>query len=306
MSWNSPFRALALSMSLVLAACGGGGDSGGVATTADSRKRAQTASEELSVVLPDTVDPLLEGLTIPADAPTRGMWSATQAWPMNGLHAVLLPDGKVLTYGTPQNAGGTQDGRTFDVWDPSLGFAPGSHATTYDATRVNSFCNTSAWLADGRLMMTGGNSPLASSLFTPATGGALTDTAQLADQRWYATMLTLPDGRNVILGGMDPYQEDMRHNPEAAIAAGTVSMTPEIYTPGTGWRSLTGARSRDAFGPDYLRASYPRAWVAPDGRVFGLSAETMWSLDVAANDGAGAVTVLGRFKGPASAAAPVP
>ena len=31
----------------------------------------------------------------------------------------------------------------------------------------------------------------------------------------------------------------------------------------------------------------------------------MWSLDVAANDGAGAVTVLGRFKEPASAAAPV-
>lgn len=301
----TPRFALALSMIAVLAACGGGGDSRVAPSAVDTRKLAQAASEELSVVLPDVADPLFQGLTIPADAPTRGMWSATQAWPMNGLHAVLLPDGKVLTYGTPQNTPGTQDGRTYDFWDPSLGFVAASHVTSFDAARVNSFCNTSAWLADGRLMLTGGNTPLGSSLLTPATGSALTDTATLADQRWYATMLTLPDGRNIMLGGMDPYQEDMRNNPDAAIAAGTVSMTPEIYSAGTGWRSLTGARSRDAFGPDYLRASYPRAWVAPDGRVFGISAETMWSLDVAANDGAGGITVHGRFKGPASATAPV-
>lgn len=289
-----------------LASCGGGDTE--VASSGDgSPKHAQalSATTELSVVLPQADDPLFQGLTIPADAAAKGMWSATQPWPMNGLHAVLLPDGKVLTYGTPKNTPATQDGRTYDLWTPTLGFADASHATSYDATRVNSFCNTAAWLGDGRLMLTGGNSPLASSLLTPSTGGAVTDTSAMADQRWYATMLTLPDGRNVILGGMDPYQEAMADNPDAAIAAGTVSMTPEIYTVGTGWRSLTGARSREAFGPDYLRASYPRAWVAPNGRVFGISAETMWSLDASANDGAGSVTVLGTFKGPASKAVPV-
>lgn len=295
-------RAITAVLAAGLAACGGGD------TPSAARKAALAAgaaSEELSVVIPNEADPLLQGLTIPADAPTRGMWSATQPWPMNGLHAVLMPDGRVLTYGTPQNAPGTQDGRSYDLWAPGLGFGAASHQTSFDAARVNSFCNTSAWLADGRLMMTGGNSPLASTLLTPARGSGVADTSTLADQRWYATMLTLPDGRNVILGGMDPYQEDMRHNPDAAIANGTVSMTPEIYTLGTGWRSLTGARSRDAFGPDYLRASYPRAWVAPNGRVFGISAETMWSLDVNANDGSGAVSVLGRFKAPASAGAPL-
>ena len=91
----------------------------------------------------------------------------------------------------------------------------------------------------------------------------------------------------------------------AAIANGTVSMTPEIYSPGVGWRSLVGARSRDAFGPDYLRASYPRSWVAPNGKVVGISAETMWSLDVAGNGGTGAVTVLGRYKTAPSSTAPV-
>ena len=154
--------------------------------------------------LPQVSDPLLTGLNIPADAATKGMWSATQAWPMNGLHAVLMPDGKVLTYGTPKNAAAIQDGRTYDRWTPELGFGTSSHATNYDAARVNSFCSTAAWLSDGRLMITSGNTPLASSLFTSATGTAVTDAAQLTDQRWYATMLTLPDGRNVILGGMDP------------------------------------------------------------------------------------------------------
>lgn len=295
---------LAAIAAAALSACGGGtGDAPSAAHKA--ALATSTPSEELSVVLPNEPDPLLQNLSIPTDAPARGMWSATQPWPMNGLHAVLMPDGRVLTYGTPQGTPGTQDGRTYDLWTPSLGFGDASHRTSFDAARVNSFCNTSGWLADGRLMMTGGNSPLASTLMTPGTGTGVTDTSTLADQRWYATMLTLPDGRNVILGGMDPYQEDMRSNPDAAIANGTVSMTPEIYTLGTGWRSLSGARSRDAFGPDYLRASYPRAWVAPNGRVFGISAETMWSLDVSANDGTGAVTVLGRFKVPASAAAPV-
>jgi YVTN family beta-propeller protein len=292
-----------------LASCGGGGSSDtDVANTDDgTREHAQAMSmrDELSVVLPQTNDPLFQNLTIPADAATKGLWSSTKAWPMNGLHAVLLPDGKVLTYGTPKNTPATQDGRTFDLWTPSLGFDDASHATSYDATRVNSFCNSAAWLSDGRLMLTGGNSPLASSLVTASTGGAVTDTSMMADQRWYATMLTLPDGRSLIVGGMDPYQEGMVDKPDAAINAGTVSMTPEIYTVGTGWRSLTGARSREAFGPDYLRASYPRAWVAPNGRVFGISAETMWSLDPSANDGAGAVTVLGAFKGPANKAMPV-
>lgn len=295
----------------LLTSCGGGADdSTGAAApegraATDGRARAQALTSSLAVPLANEPDPLFSGLSIPADAATRGMWSGTHPWPMNGLHAALLPNGKVLTYGTPANTPGTQDGRTFDIWTPGLGFTAAAHQTTFEAGRVNSFCSTTVFLPDGRLMVTGGNSPRQSSLVTPSTGTLATDTAQLADDRWYATALALPDGRGVILGGMDPYREDMRDNPEAAISAGIVSMTPEIYTPGQGWRSLFGARSRDAFGPDYLRASYPRAWVAPNGRVFGISAETMWSLDVDADGGNGAVQVLGRFKGPASSTAPV-
>jgi len=305
-----PSRLLTLFAVAALMSCGGEGtdrssaDNAARADRAD-RARIQAAPSTLAIQLPQDADPLLQNLNIPADAPTRGMWSATQTWPMNGLHAVLLPNGKVLTYGTPLDTPGTQDGRTYDVWTPGLGFVAAAHATSFEAGRFNSFCSTAAWLNDGRLMVTGGNSAVNSVLMTPGTGAIVNDASPLADQRWYATMLTLPDGRALIVGGMDPYQEGMVSNPDTAIANGTVSMTPEIYTPGTGWQSLPGARSRDAFGPDYLRASYPRAWVAPNGKVFGISAETMWTLDVAGNGGTGAVTVLGKFKTPASTSAPV-
>ncbi len=298
--------AVAAATALLLAACGGGPSGPEAQQQAGGAKsRATAATTSLAVPIVAEPDPLLANLTIPADAPTRGMWSATQTWTMNGLHAALLPNGKVMTYGTPANTPATQDGRTFDIWTPSLGFTAGAHQTTYDAARVNSFCSSSAFLADGRLLVTGGNTPRGSSIVTASTSTIATDTAQLADDRWYATLLALPDGRNVILGGIDPYTEGMVSNPDAAIANGQVSMTPEIYTPGTGWRTLFGAQSREAFGPDYLRASYPRAWVAPDGRVFGISAETMWSLDVNANGGSGAVQIHGRFKTPASSTAPV-
>lgn len=303
-----------LTVLTLLAACGGGGDntpsSAGPSDTATGRLRAMAVASgsvatSLSVPIAPIEDPLMQNLAIPADAATRGMWGGTKAWPMNGLHAALLPDGRVLTYGTPKNTPDTQNGRTDDLWTPSLGFTDAAHQSTYNANYLDSFCNTAAWLADGRLMLSGGNSPVNSAFFSPSASSRANDLFALADQRWYATLLPLPDGRMVMLGGMDPYQEGMVDNPETAIANGTVSMTPEIYKPGTGWTSLGGARSRDAFGPDYLRASYPRAWVAPNGKIFGISAETLWSLDVHANTGTGAITVLGKFKTPASTTAPV-
>jgi hypothetical protein len=40
--------------------------------------------------------------------PLRGSFSPVVSWPLVGIHAVLTPDGRVLTYGT--NANGTQSG----------------------------------------------------------------------------------------------------------------------------------------------------------------------------------------------------
>ena len=47
-------------------------------------------------------------------------WSDVFGWPIIGVHALLTPDGKVLTFGTGSD--GQQSGlHIFDVWDPLTG-----------------------------------------------------------------------------------------------------------------------------------------------------------------------------------------
>ena len=58
---------------------------------------------------------------------------------------------------------------------------------------------------------------------------------------------------------------------------------------------LTGADSTVAFGARDNRWWYPRAYVAPDGKVFGVSYDQMWKLDPA---GTGKVTALGALPAP--------
>ncbi len=244
-------------------------------------------------------DPMMENLNVPANAASAGMWSPVFNWPMNGLHNSVLPDGKVLTYGTTAS-GQVQDGRLFDVWDPTLGFGANSHNSSYQAQQQDSFCSTAAFLNDGTMLITGGNAinggyGKGSMIYNPVNNKRTTAAASTALPRWYATMLTLPDSRKMVMGGMQPYTEGMWVNPDQSVQAGYASMTPEVYE-NNQWRSLFGASSRNAFGPDFLRTSYPHAFVAPNGQVFGISAEKMWYLDPNANGGNGAIPYVGNFK----------
>src|SRR5262245_49425877 len=67
-------------------------------------------------------------------------WSGLASWPLIPIHAVLLPDGRMLTYGT--NAALQQTGKfIYDVWDPRLGFVAASHLTPPNGTGTDIFCN---------------------------------------------------------------------------------------------------------------------------------------------------------------------
>jgi len=290
---RSAAHAATLLAALLTASCGGSSEESrpSASVAPGLRAHALAANPTAWVTVPAPADPLLQGLSIPADAPTRGMWSPVQSWPLNALHAAVLPNGKLLSYGSTLDGGG-QNGRYLDLWDPTIGFAAGSHQTTYRADQQDSFCSTATYLTDGRLMITGGNGSVTSTLYSPSSNSVAQSSANLADERWYGTMITLPDGRPLMLGGMAPYSEGMQDNPDQAVTQGLASMTPEVFESGS-WRSLFNAYSRDAFGPDYLRASYPRAWVMPGGQVFGVSAERLWSLDPAGN---GTITIHGAFK----------
>ncbi|KQP36590.1 RICIN domain-containing protein [Methylobacterium sp. Leaf100] len=244
------------------------------------------------VVVNPVADPLLAGLAIPDNAPTAGMWSGVRDWPMNAIHLGLLPSGKVVSFGTAGGNPGVQDGRTFDIWDPYRGLARESHLTLRGPGGVNSFCATDAFQADGSLLISGGifeaGNDKGSAILNITANTVTAAGARLANDRYYSTMLTLPNGQQIIMGGSYPYLGGYA-DPQGSIDRGWMTgMTPEVYDGGA-WRSLFGATSREAFGPDFGRFWYPRAWVAPNGRIFGISSERMWTLDPAGN---GAVTTM--------------
>ena len=65
-----------------------------------------------------------------------GSWSAVMPWPLIGIHAALLPDGRVLTFGSDQRG---EQGlhKIYDIWDPKTGV----HLTTTDAIATDEFCS---------------------------------------------------------------------------------------------------------------------------------------------------------------------
>lgn len=246
------------------------------------------------VVVPNDPDPLLANLTIPADAAQAGMWSRAIDWPIVAIHASVLPDGRVLTFGAAQG-GQDQDGRTLVFWDPRKGSGANALQVLPNAQNVDSFCASAVLLSDGKLIVSGGASystgySSRESMVVDWRNSLPKRDYDLVAQRWYGTMTKLPDGRAIMTGGGAPYASA---DPNRAEAAPDISSTPEVYAPGQGWRSLTGAYSTDAFGAKNARWWYPRQWVSPTGTLFGISTEKMWEMRL---DGNGAIRTVGNFK----------
>lgn len=239
------------------------------------------------VALNQPADPYLGKVTPEANADVNGMYSAQLPWPLVGIHMALLANGHVVSYGTPPGEA-KQGGFAYADWNPAYGTGDSAHQLVTSMHSYDSFCNTLERLPDGRLLMVGGNSTTATMLYDPITGKQ-TMGAQLNRQRWYASVLRLPDDRMLALGGGNSYNIDAYKKPNDNSGVATM---PEIST-GTGaWTKLTGADSTVAFGARDNRWWYPRAYVAPDGKVFGVSYDQMWRLDPS---GTGKVTSLGTL-----------
>ncbi len=239
---------------------------------------------------------ILVGVLSPAvhaatDTYQRGSFGPVVSWPLIPIHAALLPDGRLLTYGT--DGQGNQTGQfTYDVWDPSKGTGPTSHLTLPNTTGADTFCSGQIVLpASGAVLLTGGDRTINGvrnysindvNLFDWRSNALYSAQAPMAFLRWYPTVLTLANGSTLVLGG--------RQTP-AVPGASTESWvaTPEVYTEGIGWRSLPAVASDDAYGA--RNWSYPRAWQAPNGQVF---IATKWGgtyyLDPNAAAGAGQLT----------------
>ncbi len=227
------------------------------------------------------------GLSLPALAQSFppnsnqvGAWSALGGWPLIALHAVLTPGGNVLTYGTDE--GGQQTGKfIYDVWDPTQGSVSGGHLTLPNTTNTDIFCSAQIVLPQGDIFLAGGDNYVNgatnnlgnrdTNIFAPADN-SLTPSAKMNRVRWYATTTTLPSGEIFIQGGKGG------------------SDRPEVRSAFSGFRLL----SIDTSGLDW---HYPRNFVAPDGRIFGIdTAGRLYYIaaDFSTLTRVGAIAVVGR------------
>ncbi|MCH8919986.1 MAG: DUF1929 domain-containing protein [Chloroflexi bacterium] len=164
-------------------------------------------------------------------------------WPLAGIHAALLPTGKVLHFSYPLDGLGAESW----LWDPQTAMLK---EVPVDR---NLFCGGQSFLPDGRLLVTGGTdpaSPAPHGLKDMHTFDPSTETWSYAGDmqvgRWYPTNVTLPDGRTLVLSGRDEQ--------------GDLTNVVEIYDPASGSQVVSGANQ-------FLNL-YPWMHVLPSGKVF--------------------------------------
>lgn len=196
------------------------------------------------------------------DAHLAGAWGAPITWPIVGLHAVLVPDGRVMTFGS--DIRGKDTGKLYyDIWDPALGTGADSHWLLDNTTATDIFCAAQTVLATtGEVAIFGGDAKVGTkrhhsnnklTLFRPESN-TVVNLAPMFVKRWYPSTVAMPDGRVLILGGR---QE----------VSGTPAPTPEILSTGGTWTLLSGATSQPAFAGIDSNWYYPRGFVAGDGTV---------------------------------------
>jgi Domain of unknown function (DUF1929) len=295
--WAGSRWALCGLAAAVLAACGGGSTNSTVneaAQSADTSEDGGNDAVDYGWGAGPSMMPMREQMKIMGDAgtfnvpykPTTGGPQAAQKgafgpafpWPVIPLHMVVLPDGKIMAYGSDEQ--GNQTGEfTYTVWNPD--WQTGSGGSAFDVldntTGSDIFCSTQLLLPQtGNVLLVGGDLTVNGvrnyaikdiNLFNPITK-TLTKQPAMKYRRWYATAVTTATGEQVILGGRD--SRDWAGGPGAPKTTATYPTTPEVYNRTTGWRTLTGVTSNEAWGTVSGNWWYPQAWLAPNGRIVSI------------------------------------
>jgi hypothetical protein len=185
--------------------------------------------------------------TLSAQA-TSGEWDAPVSWDIVPLHMHLLPTGKILAWGRTESDGSMGEPR---LWNLPSGQAPSSAPMVMADTML--FCSGHSFMADGRLIVSGGHKSDdhgldVTNIFDPQTETWVPGLPKMAKGRWYPTVTELPNGNLVTVAGRD------------TTGSGQVVTIPEVWN-GTSWTQLTGAVK--------ILPYYPRDFVDPtDGRIF--------------------------------------
>ncbi len=222
------------------------------------------------------------------DVEGDGEFSGVQALAVIPIHSMVLPDGKVLSFGA--TAAFPPDGRfVYSLFDPETGV----EKVLANTTEVNIFCSHMALdPLTGNVIIMGGDNVYVEGGGFEEDGvhdvlifDYRTETIEQAPEgnlefgRYYGTTANLSNGEILIVGGID---------------SGYLGATfAEVYSSDTGIRTLTSAEMPefdDAYtGGDWY---YPHVFVTSDDRVLVIEAngnEMYWMT----TDGTGTVEKIG-------------
>lgn len=232
----------------------------------------------------------------------QGYIAPSVPWPIIPIHMVLLPDGRVMSYGTDQT--GVQGAQlVYDIWDPKLGTGDDAHTVLPNTTpgQTDIFCGTASLLGSGfidgtngsgQLLVAGGDltvdgkrnfSDKNVTIFNPKNN-TLAASGQMNYARWYASMITLRNGNKLVLGG--------------TVSPGVGEATPEVYNATSGWKTLPGI----SMNIDNIGWYYPRGFVGFDGAVYLLQHDG--KIFRFTTDGAGTMTDTGARLAPGGVSYP--
>ena len=128
------------------------------------------------------------------------------------IHASVLPDGRVVTFGTTLT--GVQTAMfDYDIWDSFAGTGEDSHLTLSNQTATDIFCGSNLVLPlTGNLLVNGGdnystgtrrstNTPTRDATLLVASSNTLERAGVMQRPRWYGSAITLPNGETYLQGG---------------------------------------------------------------------------------------------------------
>jgi galactose oxidase len=195
-----------------------------------------------------------------AQSDANGRWSGViNTGGVVGISGSVLKNGKVELFaswkGTSFAGSGALDQTVTVLFDPATNK---STVKTVTNTAHNMFCPGTAMLADGRVIVNGGDDSHtdATSIYNPDTD-SWTKGGKMHEQRWYNVSVTLPSGKVMTLGGN-------------RTTGGTGD--GEIFDPATNaWTFMSGldlSPLTAGASADSRAMEHPRLFVAPNGKVF--------------------------------------
>ncbi len=215
-----------------------------------------------------------------------GEFAPSHDWPIIPIATMLLPDGRVLAYGT-DGVGNQGALLSYVIWTPSMGTGLDAFKTWDNGVHQDIFCAGQALIpSTGDTLLVGGEEHINGEInygnanvtvFDRSADTLVTDQSMVF-KRWYATLVTLPDASHVVLGGRISKAFDGGAGIPPTVAS--YASTPEVRAANGTWSSLTTATDDAVYGSSFSAWNYPRAWVDPQGKVFIVNYEgKMYQLD---------------------------